>query len=122
MVTWAPRGGGVGLEVRGQGGVSSLWAAPISSRAEPLFLLSVMISFKEMIPQRNLEAVFHRSMVVPQQCTRLFLTPFSVVPSDGSYLRNETHTGQTWEPPWLGNLMALVGISCHRHSFQDLHQ
>lgn len=53
VVTWAPRGRGVGLEGRGQGGVSSLWAAPISSRAEPLFLLSVMISFKEMIPPKK---------------------------------------------------------------------
>lgn len=53
VVTWAPRGGGVGLEVRSQGGVSSLWAAPISSRAEPLFLLSVMISFEETIPPKK---------------------------------------------------------------------
>lgn len=40
----------MGLEVRGRWSVSYLWAAPVASSAELLFLLSVMISFKEGIP------------------------------------------------------------------------
>ena len=34
---------------------------------------------------------------------------FSFAPSNGSDLKNETHIREMW--PWLGSLMALVGIS-----------
>lgn len=48
-----PEGARVGLEVRGQANVSGLRAAPISSSAEPLFFLSVVISFRERFPLKS---------------------------------------------------------------------
>lgn len=45
--------------------MSGLWAAPIASCAEPLFVLSVVISFKERIPLIKFgNQRFHRIIVV----------------------------------------------------------
>lgn len=68
VVVWAlglTGGPGVRLRVRGRWSVSGLWAVPITSCSEPLFVLSVVITFKERIPLIKFgNHRFHRIIVV----------------------------------------------------------
>ena len=50
VVIWGPRGGRGEARSEGLSHVAGRWAALISSSAEPLLFLSIVINFRERIP------------------------------------------------------------------------